>query len=99
MFTENLARMYSEQHGMSIICVRIGKVEVNDIPLNTRNAAVWCSHRDIIQMIDKAVHAPNDLKYAVVFACSDNPTRWRDIEHAKEILGFVPEDSSANHGF
>ena len=99
MFTENLAWMYSEQHGMSIICVRIGKVEVNDIPLNTRNAAVWCSHRDIIQMIDKSVHAPNDLKYAVVFACSDNPTRWRDIEHAKEILGFVPEDSSANHGF
>ena len=99
MFTENLAWMYSEQHEMSIICVRIGKVEVNDIPLNTRNAAVLCSHRDIIQMIDKAVHAPNDLKYAVVFACSDNPTRWRDIEHAEEVLGFVPEDSAANHGF
>ena len=99
MFTENLARMYTEQHDISIICIRIGKVEINDVPLNARNASVWCSHRDILQMIDKAVNAPDDLKYAVVFACSDNPTRYRDIEHAKNVLGFVPQDSAADHGF
>jgi nucleoside-diphosphate-sugar epimerase len=91
--------MYSEQHGLSVICVRIGKVEINDVPLNIRNASVWCSHRDIVQMIDKAAHAPDDLKYTVVFACSDNPTRYRDIEHARETLGFVPQDSAADHGF
>jgi nucleoside-diphosphate-sugar epimerase len=78
MFTENLGRMYSEQHDMSIICIRIGKVEIDDVPLNARNASVWCSHRDILKMIDKAVHAPEYLKYAVVFACSDNPTRYRE---------------------
>jgi hypothetical protein len=50
-------------------------------------------------MIDKAAHAPDDLKFAVVFACSDNPTRYRDIEHARETLGFVPQDSAADHGF
>jgi len=99
MFTENLGSMYSEQHDMSVICIRIGKVEIDDVPLNARNASVWCSHRDIIQMIDKAVHAPDDLKYAVVFACSDNPTRYRDIEHARKVLGFVPQDSAAEHGF
>jgi nucleoside-diphosphate-sugar epimerase len=99
MFTENLGRMYSEQHEMSIICIRIGKVEIDDVPLNARNASVWCSHRDILQMIDKAVHAPKDLKYAVVFACSDNPTRYRDIDRANEVLGFVPQDSAADHGF
>lgn len=99
MFTENLGRMYSEQHDMSIICIRIGKVEIDDVPLNARNASVWCSHRDILQMIDKAVHAPVDLKFALVFACSDNPTRYRDIEHAKNVLGFVPQDSAADHGF
>ena len=99
MFTENLGKMYSEQHGLSVICIRIGKVEIDDVPLNSRNASVWCSHRDIIQMIDKAAHAPDDLKYAVVFACSDNPTRYRDIEHARETLGFVPQDSAAMHGF
>jgi hypothetical protein len=99
MFTENIGRMYSEQHGLSVICIRIGKVEINDVPLNIRNAAVWCSHRDIIQMIDKAAHAPDDLKYAVVFACSGNPTRYRDIEHARETIGFVPQDSAADHGF
>jgi nucleoside-diphosphate-sugar epimerase len=99
MFTENIGRMYSEQHGLSVICIRIGKVEINDVPLNIRNASVWCSHRDIIQMIDKAAHAPDDLKFAVVFACSDNPARYRDIEHARETLGFVPQDSAADHGF
>ncbi len=99
MFTENLGQMYSETHDMSVICIRVGKVEINDVPLNARNASVWCSHRDILQMIDKAVHAPDDLKFAVVFACSDNPTRYRDIEHARETLGFVPQDSAAGHGF
>jgi NAD+ dependent glucose-6-phosphate dehydrogenase len=99
MFTENLGRMYAEQHNMSIICIRIGKVEIEDVPLNIRNASVWCSHRDILQMIDKAVHAPEDLKFAIVFACSDNPTRYRDIEYARETLGFLPQDSAADHGF
>jgi nucleoside-diphosphate-sugar epimerase len=99
MFAENLGRMYSEQHDMSVIFIRIGKVEIDDVPLNARNASVWCSHRDIIQMIDKAVHAPDDVKYAVVFACSNNPTLYRDIEYARDILGFVPQDSAADHGF
>ncbi len=99
MFTENLGQMYSEQYDMSIICIRMGKVEIDDVPLNTRNASVWCSHRDIAQMIVRAVHAPDDLKYAVVFACSDNPTRYRDIDHARKILGFVPQDSSTDHGY
>ena len=99
MFTENLGQMYSEQCGVSIICIRVGKVEVDDVPLNARTASVWCSHRDIVQMIDRAVHAPDDLKYAVVFACSDNPMRYRDIEHARKLLGFVPQDSAADHGY
>ncbi len=99
MFTENLGQMYSAQYDMSVICIRVGKVEIEDVPLNARNASVWCSHRDIVRMIDKAVHAPDDLKYAVVFACSDNPTRYRDIDHAKEVLGFVPQESAADHGF
>ena len=99
MFTENLAQMYSAQYDMSIICIRVGKVEVDDVPLNARNASVWCSHRDIVQMIDRAVHAPEDLKYAVVFATSDNPTGYRDLDHAKKVLGFVPQDSAADHGY
>jgi hypothetical protein len=99
MFTENLGRMYSEQYDLSILCIRIGKVEVEDVPLNRRNASVWCSHRDIVQMIDRAVHAPDDLRFAVVFACSDNPTSYRDIDHARRVLGYVPQDSAADHGF
>ena len=99
MFNEKLGQMYSEQYDMSVICIRMGKVEIDDVPLNARNASVWCSHRDIVQMIDRAVHAPENLKYAVVFACSDNPTRYRDIDHAKKVLGFVPQDSAADHGY
>ncbi len=40
--------------------------------------------------IHKVDLAPNDLKYADVLSYSDNPTRYRDIEHVREILGFVP---------
>jgi hypothetical protein len=34
-----------------------------------------------------------------VFACSDNPTQYRDIEQTNNVLGFVPQDSAAEHGF
>lgn len=99
MWLEHVGRVYAESHGLSVICIRVGKVEIEDVPLNARNASVWCSHRDIVQMIERCVEAPDDVRYEVVFAVSDNPTSYRDWRHAHDALGFTPQESSAQHGF
>ena len=96
---EALAAYFVEAHGMSIICVRVGKVEVDDVPASVRAASVWCSHRDIVQMIEKCVDAPDDIRFEVLYAVSDNPTGYRDWQSAKELVGYEPQDSSTIHGF
>ncbi len=96
---EALGRAYTESSDLSVICIRVGKVEIEDVPLNPRNAVVWCSHRDIIQMIRRAVEAPTSLKYGVYFTVSDNPLNYRDWSNANNDLGFTPIDSAAQHGF
>jgi nucleoside-diphosphate-sugar epimerase len=99
MWLEAVGRVYAETHGLSVICIRVGKVEINDVPLNPRNASVWCSHSDIVQMIEKCVDAPEDLRYDVFFAVSDNPTGYRDWSHAEDVIGFTPQESPRKYGY
>ncbi len=88
---EAMARLFSEIHGSAIV-VRIGRVRAEDRPANAREASVHFSHRDVEQMFEKCVAAPEDLKWDVFYGVSDNFTRFRDISHAKEVIGYVPQD-------
>lgn len=91
---EALGRHYCDQHGLSVICVRIGGVTAEDRPTSARHFSVWCSHRDVAQMLDKCIAAPAELRYDVFYAVSNNRRGYRDLAHARERLGFVPQDSA-----
>lgn len=99
LWSEAIGRAYSEAHDLSVICIRVGKVEVEDAPANPRNAVVWCSHNDMMQMIKLSVAAPASLRFGVYFSVSDNPLNYRDWSNAHDDLGFTPQDSAAQHGF
>ncbi len=92
LWGESLGRAYSEEYGISVICIRIGRVVEEDWPRDARHAAVYLSHRDITQMVRKCVEAPEAVRYEIVFAVSDNRGRFRDLEHAREVVGYVPQD-------
>ncbi|MCH7630664.1 MAG: NAD-dependent epimerase/dehydratase family protein [Proteobacteria bacterium] len=92
LWGEALGRYYSDAHGMSVICIRIGRVVKEDWPYDARHAAVYCSHRDVLQMIEKCVSAPDSVRFDLFYAVSDNRGRYRDIEHAREVIGYVPQD-------
>ena len=89
---EALGRAYSDEFGLSVICIRIGRVVEEDRPADAWHASTYLSHRDIAQAIRRCVEAPDDLKYDIIYAVSDNKGRWRDIEHARQTVGYVPED-------
>jgi len=94
---EALARHYSDAFGMSVICLRIGYVNQADRPQNPRQFSVWCSQADIAQMIDRAIAAPDDLRFDVFFVTSRNRYGYRDISHGRDVLGFQPRDAAEDH--
>jgi nucleoside-diphosphate-sugar epimerase len=92
VFGEALGRHYADAHGLSVICLRIGAVHAEDRPKSPRDLSVWCSQRDVVQAIDRAIRAPESLRWAVVFITSDNRWGYRDLEHARQTLGYAPLD-------
>ena len=91
---EAMGRYYSESHGMSVICIRLGRVTTENEPDSPRNAAVYLSHRDAAQIVWRCVEAPADVRYGIVYGVSDNRTRFRDLEHTNALVGYVPEDGA-----
>jgi NAD+ dependent glucose-6-phosphate dehydrogenase len=91
---EGLAHMYAYQHGMSCIVLRIGWVVAEDQPRGAWGRTVWCSQRDIVQIVERCVQAPESLRFDVFFGHSDNHYNLVDIQHAREVLGFDPQDGA-----
>jgi nucleoside-diphosphate-sugar epimerase len=94
---EALARHYADAYGMSMICVRIGRVHVEDRPASVRDFSVWCSQRDVVSMIARCLTAPASVRFDVFFATSDNRWNYRDLEHPKKVLGWTPLDRAEDH--
>jgi hypothetical protein len=57
----------------------------------------YLSQADCVQMIDKCLSAPDTVRYDTFDAISDNKYRWRDAEHAAEVLGWVAKDSAEKY--
>jgi uronate dehydrogenase len=89
---EALARVYADSHGMSMICLRIGRVRAEDRPMAPREFSVWCSQRDIVRMIETCIEAPASVRFDVFYVVSANRWSYRDLEHARAVLGWTPVD-------
>jgi nucleoside-diphosphate-sugar epimerase len=94
---EALARHFADTTSVSMICLRIGHVSAEDRPVKAREFSVWCSRRDIAQMVERCLAAPDRLRFDVFFVTSDNKWGYRDIEHARAVVGFIPEDRAEDH--
>ena len=94
---EALGRHYADTTSLSVISLRIGRVNEANRPENLRDFAVWCSHRDIAAMIEACVAAPLSLKHDVFYVISNNKWGYRDMSHAKVILGFEPQDAAEDY--
>ena len=56
------------------------------------------SQRDIVQLIERCINADESLMFDIFYGMSNNDLRWVDIEHARQAVGFVPQDR-AEDGF
>jgi nucleoside-diphosphate-sugar epimerase len=94
LWGEAIARMYSDDYGISAICLRIGPVTKEDRPTKPREFSVWCSQNDVGNLIERCVEAPEALKFDIFYAVSSNRWNYRDMDHVRQVLGFVPQDSA-----
>jgi nucleoside-diphosphate-sugar epimerase len=92
IFGEALAHMYAHTHGLSCICLRIGWVTADDQLPHPQARILWCSQRDIVQLVERCINAPDSLGFGVFFGQSDNRYNLVDIQHAKDVLGYIPQD-------
>ena len=94
-FGEALGSYYSDYFGISTINLRIGWVISDDDPTFSPTALnLWLSHRDLSQIVEKAIEASSEIKYETFYATSDNFWKIWSIDKAKNILNYNPQDSA-----
>ena len=109
LWGENLGRMYYDEYNLSVLCIRMGHVSASGKPgwgsnyeegnpaSLGRDISIYTSHRDIAQMVRKCVEAPDSVGFDVFYALSNNKRGYRDIQHAKDVIGFEPQDSAEDY--
>lgn len=93
---EALARTYADVHGSSCLCIRFGWVIANDALPYPQGRDVWCSCRDAVQMVMRCISVNDSLRFDIFHAFSQSDYLWKDIVHARDVLGYVPQDDVAN---
>jgi nucleoside-diphosphate-sugar epimerase len=93
-FSEIASRYYTEEHGISCICLRIGTVRADNRPQSPRHFATLLTHADLVRLVDCAVRAPLELDHGVYYGVSANQWRFWDLGNAQEQLGFEPHDDA-----
>lgn len=62
-----------------------------------RIRAVWLSNRDCVHLFERSIEA--DVRWALVYGISDNHRKLWDIDHARKVLGYQPQDSAPREIF
>lgn len=62
-----------------------------------RVRAIWLSNADCIHLIERSIEA--DVDWALVYGISDNPRKIWDIDHARDVIGYHPQDSAPRELF
>src|SRR3954451_23705601 len=91
---EVAARWYSDTHGLSAICLRIGTVNRADRPETARHFATLLTHADLLRLVECALEAPEELRFGVYYGVSRNTWRFWDISDATADIGYDPRDDA-----
>jgi uronate dehydrogenase len=91
---EAAARYYAEEHGLSVLCLRIGTLNRANRPSAARHFATLITHADMARLARCCIEASPDLAFGVFYGVSAN--RWRiwDIDDARRAIGYEPRDDA-----
>ena len=98
-FGERLGKCYYDIYGLSTIAVRIGwNLHDEKRPERDKDPwfqQMWISNRDFCHLMYCCIEADPGIGFAVVNGMSNNSgMRW-DLSHAKDLIGYEPQDDIA----
>jgi nucleoside-diphosphate-sugar epimerase len=86
---------YYASRGLEVVAIRYGGVRTDDsFPPEPGYHSFFLSRRDCAEVVRRAIEAELPQKFNLVFAVSRNTWRVHDIESARGILGFEPQDDA-----
>ncbi len=96
VFAESLGRVYSSKSdGPSCIGIRIGWVASRDELPRKGASHLFCSQRDIAKLVECCIQAEDTVRCEIFYGMSRNKHLWTDIERAREMVGYVPDDDDS----
>ena len=93
---EALGRYYADNHDLGVICLRIGSFQPNEALENRRSDRIlstWLSHRDCVQLVRRCLEVEG-VDFGVFYGISGNTRAYWDIQNARDLLGYEPEDDA-----
>jgi nucleoside-diphosphate-sugar epimerase len=91
-FGEDLGKMYVRQHGISVVCIRLGwfpHLPVDEEAIR-RERQMVIGVDDLQQLFTRAVEAP-DVEFAVLNGFSREGGSRYDLEPGRRLIGYEPE--------
>jgi NAD+ dependent glucose-6-phosphate dehydrogenase len=70
-----------------------GWLDLTDAQKYERLRSTWLSQRDCAALIACCLEATT-VPWATVYGISNNPRQFWDLEHARRLLGYAPQDSA-----
>ena len=91
---EAAARFYSEEYGLSVLCLRIGSLNYSNRPATPRHFATLITHADMGRLARSCIEAPTDLSFGLFFGVSANTWRIWDLQEVTDAVGYQPRDNA-----
>ncbi len=92
LFGESTGRIYSKNHGIKTICLRLGVVTHNNnyFEKNMRNSRIFLYHEDLISIFKKAIKS--EIDFGIFYAVSENKERPWGLKSLRKGLKLKLSD-------
>lgn len=94
---EGVASYYSAARGLSCICLRFGWVvdrNSDQIRLDHQYIDIALTYEDLTLLVAGAIDAPDEMDYKVFHGVSNNRWKRLDIDDARNLIGYHPQDDA-----
>ena len=95
-FGEAAGRHYSDQYGLSVMCLRIGTLNKESAPTNSRQFSTLLTHDDLARLVTACIEADDKVKFGIYYGVSNNKWRIWDIKNSFQEINYVPANNAEN---
>ncbi len=91
---EAAGRYYAEEHGLPVVCLRIGSLNRSGRPSTARHFSTLITHEDMAELMRCCIDAPSDHLFGIYYGVSRNTWRIWDLDEVSGALGYRPHDDA-----